>query len=123
MPSYNCCATLIVNFAVKPSFLIPSCCNVDVIKGAVGWRLLCVFLTFFTNNSPVDAFSRVDFIDNACSVFSMLNFLIFSLLNSVNLPRKSDPPNSKSDSIVQYSLAIKSSISFSRSTIILNAGD
>ena len=123
MPSYNCCAILIVHWAVKPSFLIPSCCNVDVMKGAVGWRLLCFFLTLLTNNSPVNAFSRVDFIIDACSVSSILNFLIFLLSNSVNLPKNSDPLNSKSDSIVQYSLAIKSSISFSRSTIILNAGD
>ena len=92
-------------------------------KGAVGCRFLCFFVTVLINNSLVDASSRVDLIVDACCAFSILNFLIFSLLNSVNLPKKSESLNSKSDSTVQYSLALKSSISRSRSTIILKAGD
>ena len=42
--SYSLCATLIVRDTPNPSFLLASCCNVDVINGAEGF-LFSGFLT------------------------------------------------------------------------------
>ena len=65
IPSYNCCAVIIVPLVVKPSLRTACCCRVDVVKGAAGFLVLCFLSTretltlpeLLSNNSPTIFFS------------------------------------------------------------------
>src|SRR5690606_38628829 len=74
--SYNLCATLIVRETENPNFKLASCCNVDVVNGAVGFLVACFICT-----SETLKLSTLQSSNNAFASFSEVNCLFNSAFN------------------------------------------
>ena len=111
-----------VRCVVKRSFPAASCCKVDVVKGARGWRLRSRLLTSDTVSWPCAAVSNL--VLAAVASASVLISNCFSALPSsvCSLALKGCDDFSTLAVSVQYSTGIKASISSSRSAIRRNAG-
>ncbi len=121
-PSYSCCATRMVFWALKPSLRAASCCKVDVVKGGAGLRRRCLRSTPSTVRVPLAASLSVRSTARASVSVVKLNCSTLAPAYSTSLPGNFCSECSSVASMVQYSRATKAAISSSRSQIMRNAG-
>jgi hypothetical protein len=110
--SYNFCASCIVRDTENPSFLLASCCNVDVVNGADGALFHGFFSTFPTLNLAFLQYSKkgitsLDFLNSLSNVAGN-DFLEF---------------HEKVPTVLNVDELLNFSISLSLSTIIRTATD
>ena len=120
-PSYSFCAICMVRLVPKWCLRAASCCRVEVVNGAAGWRWV------FLRSTRSTAKSRLSMTATAARAAASSESASLSSLSpsrwvswAVN-----DVPDRvrKSASTVQYSRAVKASISVSRSQIRRSATD
>ena len=84
-PSYNFCAKDIVFFAVIPSLVLASCCNVLVMNGGFD----CLFFSFLETSSilnTLDNFLRISSASNSLCISTFLSlYFSKSAVKSLNL--------------------------------------
>ena len=117
IPSYNCCATIMVFLVRKFNLRAASCCRLLVVKGFAGFLLRSFFSTFLTSKSVLSILAVTSFTLCASGNFFFLpsipqKFALNFLRAFLKLP-----------SMLQYSSGTNSRISFSRSIIIFKATD
>ena len=120
MPSYRCCARLIVSGAVKPSLLEDSCCIEEVVNGAGAWLFTTDFFIAATTNSP--AFSAASTV-SVSSLEAGLYFLPFFFSREALNGACFSSLSCSSAETFQYSCGLNASISRSLSTISFSATD
>ena len=118
MPSYSRCATDIVRFGLKPSLRLASCWSVEVVNGGAGERFWVRVPTLVTLGWSASIAARW-----RSAVASSLTSSAAPSIRTTSAVNRSPAAVARSASIVQYSRAVKASISRSRSTTRRTATD
>jgi hypothetical protein len=117
-PSYSRCAIDIVRFGLNPSRRLASCWSVDVVNGGAGDRFWARVPTLVTTGFS----SRIAASCRAADSASVTSSAAPSI-RTTSAAKRSPAAVARIASIVQYSRAVKASISRSRSTTSRTATD